>query len=62
MQAGGVAGDWINHELGIPTAESELGDWSMYNEFWYPTTDKKALEILNQNLNWLEHTYEKMGN
>lgn len=27
MAAGGDSGDWSNKELGIPSAESELGMW-----------------------------------
>jgi len=37
--AGGDAGDWINHALGIMAAEAELGKWSAYNEQWFPRTD-----------------------
>lgn len=60
--AGGDAGDWITHELQIPAAEAEIGDWSDYNKMWFPHTPQRAFEIINNNMNWLEHTYEKIGN
>lgn len=60
--AGGDAGDWITHELKIPAAEAEIGDWSDYNKMWFPHTPHRAFEIISENMDWLEHTYEKIGN
>ena len=36
---GGLAGDWINHDLRIMAAEAELGKWSAYDGTWFPTTE-----------------------
>ena len=34
--AGGDAGDWMAHALGIPAAEYEIGSWEDYDEQWVP--------------------------
>lgn len=60
--AGGDAGDWINHELHIPAVEAELGLWRAYDEFWFPKSPEIAFKIVSDNLPWLEHTFEKLGN
>ena len=60
--AGGDAGDWITHELSIPAAEAEIGDWSDYNKMWFPHNPERAYKIVKENQNWLEHTFEKLGN
>ena len=60
--AGGDAGDWINHELHIPAVESELGLWRSYDEFWFPRSPETAFKIVSDNLPWLEHTFQKLGN
>ena len=62
IEAGGGAGDWITHELGIPAAEAEIGAWTDYNKSWVPKSMIKAKQIQDDNLVWLEHTYEKLGN
>ena len=38
FQAGGSAGDWIAHEIGIPAGEAELGSWRDYAQDWVPHT------------------------
>lgn len=60
--AGGDAGDYITHQYSIPAAEAELGAWADYNKMWFPHTPERAFQIVNENLPWLEHTYEKLGN
>ena len=62
IEAGGGAGDWITHELGIPAAEAEIGTWTDYKKSWVPKSMIKAKQIQDDNLVWLEHTYEKLGN
>ena len=34
IEAGGAAGDWITHQLGIPGAEAEIGGWNDYFKTW----------------------------
>lgn len=62
IKAGGDAGDWITHQLGIAGAEAEIGAWTDYDHFWVPRSLKTAQKVLDENLEWLEHVYEKMGN
>lgn len=62
IRAGGDAGDWITHELNIPGAEFELGAWTDYDADWAPKNLNIAQKILDENLKWLEHVYEKIGN
>ena len=47
MAAGGDAGDWINYQLGIPAAESELGLWAEYQLNWFPKTEKNAFHVVS---------------
>jgi len=61
-RAGGIAGDWIVHELSIPATEAEVGAWSDFYHNWFPKSSKIAKQILDDNLKWLEYTYEKIGN
>jgi hypothetical protein len=61
-RAGGIAGDWIVHDLGIPATEAEIGAWTDFYKNWFPKNSKIAKNILDDNLKWLEYTYEKIGN
>lgn len=29
---------------------------------WFPQNSKRAFKVIKENMNWLEHTYEKIGN
>ena len=60
--AAGDAGDWITAALGIPAAEAEIGAWDQYSTTWFPHSTSVAFQIVNDNINWLEHTYMKLGN
>lgn len=62
MSAGGDSGDWSNHELGIPSAEAEIGLWNAYNLNWFPKTEQHAFDLVQKNINWVERTFEKLGN
>jgi hypothetical protein len=62
FQAGGDAGDYIVHDLGVPAAEAEIGAWEDYDMDWTPLTVSIAQRIVEDNLGWLEKTYEKVGN
>jgi hypothetical protein len=62
IRAGGDAGDWITHALGIPGSEYELGAWTDYASDWSPKSLSTAQTILDENLKWLEHIYDKIGN
>jgi hypothetical protein len=48
--------------LEIPAAEAEIGAWTDYKANWMPLSNKKAMEIVEENIPWLEHTYNKIGN
>jgi hypothetical protein len=62
IRASGIAGDWITKALGIPAAEAEIGGWNEYTKTWLPKSSEFAQEVLDENLLWLEHVYEKAGN
>lgn len=62
IQAGGDAGDWITYALGIPAAEAELGSDKEYRDFFVPKSVRGARKIIDENMNWVQHTYEKLGN
>ena len=62
IQAGGDAGDWITYALGIPAAEAELGSDSEYRDFFVPKSVKGARKIIEENMEWVQYTYEKLGN
>lgn len=63
-KVGGDAADWIVHELGIPAAEYELGvGKELYpKEIFIPISITTVKKTFDENLNWLEHIYEKIGN
>ena len=60
--AGGDAGDWITHSLGIPASEAEISAWEDLQYNWFPFDNARSFRIVNENLDWLEHTYKKIGN
>lgn len=62
FKAGGSAGDWIVSELGIPAAEAEIGAWDSYGTDWVPLSVDHAMAVVNENLPWVEYTYNKIGN
>ena len=62
IKAGGIAGDWIVHELGVPAMEYEIGAWTDFDAQWRPRGVKVAQRLCDENLLWLEHIYSKMGN
>ena len=62
MAAGGDSGDWSNKMLGIPSAEAELGLWKNYQMNWFPKTEKNAFSVVSDNIDWVEKTFEKLGN
>ena len=47
IMAGGDAGDWITHELGINGAEAEIGSWTDYDHNWAPRSVKIAKKVLD---------------
>ena len=56
------AGDWITYALGIPAAEAELGSDTEYRDFFVPKSVKGARKIIEENMEWVQYTYEKLGN
>jgi len=62
IRAGGDAGDWITHTFGIVGAEAELGKWTDYLPDWSPKSISVAKRIVDENLEWLELIYDKLGN
>jgi hypothetical protein len=42
FRTGGNSGDWIAHDLDIPAAEYEIGDWIQYKTNWLPLNKSVA--------------------
>ena len=57
-----MSSDWIVYKLGIPAAEVEIGAATEYNSTWMPVSSAIAFKIVEENISWLEHTYNKIGN
>jgi hypothetical protein len=58
----GEQSDWITGELGIPSICPEIGSNDIFSYTWNIPFRKVVLSVLEQNINWLEHTYDKIGN
>lgn len=62
LMPGGAADDYITYKFRIPASDIELGNTKDFNKGWMPKTPEIAFLMINENLNWLEHTIEKLGN
>lgn len=58
----GEQSDWITGELGIPSICPEVGSSDFFSYMWNIPYRKVAVNIFEENLNWLENTYVKVGN
>ena len=54
--------DWVLATFNIPSVTAELGDENQYIGEWTVKDKSTALSICQENSNWLEHTYKKLGN
>lgn len=59
---GGDMDDWVLATFNIPSVTAELGDENQYIGEWTVKDKSTALSICQENSNWLEHTYKKLGN
>ena len=63
--AAGDAADWIMTNLSIPAAEAEIGSYDDFQKngiYSIPNSVEVAKRILDENLGYIEKTYEKLGN
>lgn len=58
----GEQSDWILGELGIPSICPEIGSSDFFSFMWNIPFRRVMVNILEENLNWLENTYAKIGN
>lgn len=58
---GGDMDDWILGTLNIPSVTAELGLQEQYIDSWQIKDKETALQIMEENEPWLEHTYQKIG-
>jgi hypothetical protein len=58
----GEQSDWILGALGIPSICPEIGSSDFFSYQWNVPFRKVVVNILEENINWLEHTYQKIGN
>ena len=58
---GGDGDDYILGELGIPSVTAELGTEGQYIEEWQVKNLDEAVKICQDNSQYLEFTYEKLG-
>jgi len=57
----GEQSDWILGELGIPSICPELGSSNFFSYDFIIPYRKVLIQVLEENINWLEHTYDKIG-
>lgn len=53
--------DWILSNLNIPSITNELGRDSQYSGEWQVKSKEDAFSILQENTQWLQHLYSKLG-
>jgi len=58
----GEQSDWILGTLGIPSICPEIGSSDFFSYMWNIPFRKVVFNIMEENLNWLENTYVKIGN
>ena len=58
---GGDGDDYILGEIGIPSVTAELGTEGQYFEEWQNKDSENALKICEDNSQYLEFTYQKLG-
>lgn len=57
----GEQSDWILGELGIPSICPEIGSSDIFSFDFFIPIRRIVVNILEENLNWLENTYKKIG-
>lgn len=58
----GEQSDWILGELGIPSICPEIGSSNFFSYDFIIPYRNVLMQVLQENINWLEYTYEKIGN
>ena len=58
----GEQSDWILGELGIPSICPEVGSSDFFSYMWNIPFRKVVTNILEENINWIENTFVKIGN
>ena len=58
----GEQSDWILGTLGIPSICPEVGSSDYFSYQWNIPYRKVVINILEENINWIENTFKKIGN
>jgi hypothetical protein len=58
----GEQSDWILGALGIPSICPEVGSSDYFSFQWNIPYRKVVINILEENINWIENTFKKIGN
>ena len=58
----GEQSDWILGALGIPSICPEIGSSNFFSYDFVIPYRSVLIEVLEENINWLENTYSKIGN
>lgn len=53
--------DWVLSTFNIPSVTNELGTEDQYTDAWTVQSVSTGYQLCNENLQWLEHTYHKIG-
>ena len=60
---GGDSSDWTVKTLGIPAMDIEIGSKADYHKkTWFPRNVKTAFTIMEDNMGYIEYTFDKIGN
>ena len=58
----GEQSDWILGALGIPSICPEIGSSNFFSYDFILPYRQVLIQVLEENINWLEYTYNKIGN
>ena len=58
----GEQSDWITGALGIPSICPEIGSSDIFSYDFTIPFKRVVLTVLKENINWMDHTYHKIGN
>jgi len=58
----GEQSDWILGTLGIPSICPEVGSSDYFSYQWNIPYRPVVINILEENINWIENTFKKIGN
>ena len=59
--ASGGLSDWVLGHVSIPSINPEIGSDNIFSYDFIIPFRKVVWDVLQKNINWLEHTYDKIG-